>query len=282
MMYLQLPLPQKTTREIKILVIPSDLTLKPTYYRVSVLKEGSIEDVKKAIVELSKDTQLLAEDIEICDVYNHKFFKVFKNNEPQSAIQDRDVIHAYCLTPEKQLEEKYRKEGEEEKVDFVKIVTLHKSLETSVYGKKSLDGFGSPLILKLPNKIKYSDLALDIFNRLKRIIKQKEKKEESKSNENQQPSNTEEQPSNTEEQPSNTEEQPSNTEEKTSSVTDDIPFKLVLSSEYGDEKKVFEDEEIVEFDKKRFFFFFLKAFFKPNFLIQFTSHCMARKSHRCI
>ena len=58
-------------------------------YKLSVPKLGCVSDLCKA---LSRLTSIPPDKMVVTDVYNHKFHKVFSNDEALSHILDRDDI----------------------------------------------------------------------------------------------------------------------------------------------------------------------------------------------
>lgn len=65
---------------------------KPLQMKVVVRKHGCIYDLCKAV---SKIVKVPADYLVVTDVYNHRFHKVFQNNESINTITDKDTIYVF-------------------------------------------------------------------------------------------------------------------------------------------------------------------------------------------
>ena len=89
--YLSVPLPPKEERLVEIFFVPLDPTQQITKYKLSVLKNGTVNDIcgaLEAYLPYVPKSQMM-----VCDVYANKFFKIFEQSEPVSSIRDRDDIY---------------------------------------------------------------------------------------------------------------------------------------------------------------------------------------------
>ena len=89
--YLSVPLPSKKERLVEIFFVPLDPTQQITKYKLSVFKNGTVNDIcgaLEAYLPYVSKSQMM-----VCDVYANKFFKIFEQSEPVSSIRDRDDIY---------------------------------------------------------------------------------------------------------------------------------------------------------------------------------------------
>lgn len=163
-MYLSLPLPMKTTRIIKVTLFYLDTTKKPMRFGCEVQKSGFVKDLKQALAELN-DNKIKADSLVIADVYNGRFFKQFSDKESLDTIQDRDLICAYQLSVP---------EDESKEVHFYPVMLRREELVSSYNGnyyRKSL--FSLPFILSVPdpNKLTYTQLYEQLYQKIRRFLK---------------------------------------------------------------------------------------------------------------
>ena len=88
-MYLSVPLPIKSTRDVQVIVMYRDPALKPVKYSLSVAKSGTISDLKQAI---QQRTNIPAECQVITELFSGRIFKQYKDNEAIDSINERDTI----------------------------------------------------------------------------------------------------------------------------------------------------------------------------------------------
>jgi ubiquitin carboxyl-terminal hydrolase 4/11 len=94
--YLSVPLPSKKERLVEIVFVPLDTTKSLTKYKLSVFKNGSIQDLCAALEQATSPSVPKARMV-VCDVYTNKFFKIFEPTETISTIRERDDIYVYEL-----------------------------------------------------------------------------------------------------------------------------------------------------------------------------------------
>ena len=92
--YLSLPLPSKKERLIEITYVPLDIKQPLTKYKLTVLKNGTINDLCTA---LEQYTSVPKQRMAVCDVYNSKIFHLFESSESVSNIRERDEIYVYQI-----------------------------------------------------------------------------------------------------------------------------------------------------------------------------------------
>lgn len=83
-------MPVKKERPVDLYLARLNPELKTTRYRVIVPKLGTIQDLTEA---LSKLCGILADNMIVADVHQHKFHQVFTNDSNISQISERDVIY---------------------------------------------------------------------------------------------------------------------------------------------------------------------------------------------
>jgi ubiquitin carboxyl-terminal hydrolase 4/11/15 len=97
-MYLSLPLPMKIDRSIPLTLIPQDVLKPITKYLVKVPKTGTIGTLKAKLGEL---TGISPDCLILTDVFNHKFFKKFGDNDSIDVFdEERDVMYAHEVLPQ--------------------------------------------------------------------------------------------------------------------------------------------------------------------------------------
>ena len=89
--YLSLPLPSKKERMIEVFFVPLDLNAPITKLKLSVVKNGTIQDLCASLETLLPNVQ--KSHLMVCDVYTSIFFKVYEQSEPVSLIRERDDIY---------------------------------------------------------------------------------------------------------------------------------------------------------------------------------------------
>ncbi|MGH0174594.1 UNVERIFIED_CONTAM: hypothetical protein FKN15_002093 [Acipenser sinensis] len=90
--YLTLPLPMKKDRTMEVFLVRADPQSRPMQYRVVVPKLGTVADL---CTTLSKLSGVLADNMVVADVYNHRFHKIYRRDEGLNHIMDRDDIFLY-------------------------------------------------------------------------------------------------------------------------------------------------------------------------------------------
>uniref|UniRef100_UPI00358F3F17 ubiquitin carboxyl-terminal hydrolase 15-like isoform X2 n=1 Tax=Myxine glutinosa TaxID=7769 RepID=UPI00358F3F17 len=85
--YLSLPLPSKSEQLLEALLIPLDQEVKPTLFKVSIPKPGVVEDLCKALSNISN---IPSKNMVVTLIYNHRFDKILSNNDDLSTA-DRDI-----------------------------------------------------------------------------------------------------------------------------------------------------------------------------------------------
>ena len=94
--YLSVPLPSKKERLVEFIFVPLDPSKSLVKYKLSVFKNGCIQDLCAALEEATGSTVQKGR-LAVCDVYTFKFFKIYEPNEPILGIRDRDDIYVYEL-----------------------------------------------------------------------------------------------------------------------------------------------------------------------------------------
>ena len=152
--YLSLPLPSKKERLIEVFFVPLDIKEPITKYKLSVLKNGSVQDLcaslETFLPSVSRNQMI------VCDVYTNKFFKIFEPTESLANIKDRDDIYIYELKANYNSSEHLR----------VKVHLKEKCSYTS-------NCFGLPFILMVPKEnLTHGALFEYVLAPLKRFIKE--------------------------------------------------------------------------------------------------------------
>nr|CAB3267545.1 ubiquitin carboxyl-terminal hydrolase 15 [Phallusia mammillata] len=94
--FLSLPLPVKRERSVECTFVPVDYSDDVVKYKVTVPKDGSIDDVCSAV---SQYNEYPSADMTATDVYNARFHKIFKRKEGVRAIYEKDYIYIFQSPP---------------------------------------------------------------------------------------------------------------------------------------------------------------------------------------
>ncbi|KAL9182957.1 hypothetical protein ACHAXT_004236 [Thalassiosira profunda] len=131
-MYLSVPLPGDTDRTMKVTFVPLDFS---TWAEMTVKldKNATIATLRHRVVEMAREcydldeAELKEEDVLLADIFRHKVWAYYDNDQGVDVIKDTDETYAYQLLPlerarkefsayrEKQLRQ--QQEDEEEKKD---------------------------------------------------------------------------------------------------------------------------------------------------------------------
>ena len=195
-MYLSLPLPGEKTRKVKVTIrlkdkIPLERVLKAPKY-------GTIADLKKSVVNYLKENQNQDQQFEIpatenlvaFEIWHHKIYKTFLDNENLDKIQERDIIHVVWVpSPEKRIHSEPQKDDDDDDDDdryhhhshyynhhsykpkpkfiddpndIVHVnVILRKVERTMNYNHRQIESigiFGVPTVIAVPRGISYKEL----------------------------------------------------------------------------------------------------------------------------
>ncbi|KAJ3585898.1 hypothetical protein NHX12_012306 [Muraenolepis orangiensis] len=93
--YLSVPLPVSKDRVMEVFFVSLDPSAKPVQHRLLVPKAGKVSDLCST---LSKLTSVSANQMVVADVFNHRFYKIYRADESLSCILDRDDIFVYELS----------------------------------------------------------------------------------------------------------------------------------------------------------------------------------------
>uniref|UniRef100_A0A8C1QSQ4 ubiquitinyl hydrolase 1 n=1 Tax=Cyprinus carpio TaxID=7962 RepID=A0A8C1QSQ4_CYPCA len=152
--YLTLPLPMKKERTLEVYLVWLDPLAKPTQYKLTVPKVGSISDLCASLSALSG---VPAEKMIVTDIYNHRFHRIFASNENLSSIMERDDIYVRL-----------------EDTEHVLIpVHLREKYKQSGFNHTSTPLFGQPFLLSVPRSVSedklYNLLLLRLWYLLTRL-----------------------------------------------------------------------------------------------------------------
>lgn len=100
-MYLSVPLPQPTHKQMDLTLVLKDVLdagtaseSAPRKYVVDVEIDGTVADLKAALAKLAS---VKSEDLYMCEVYQQKHYKDYADTMPLKDIQDADLVWAYEL-----------------------------------------------------------------------------------------------------------------------------------------------------------------------------------------
>lgn len=104
-MYLSVPIPGSTDREMKVTFVPLDRTLTCANFTVKLCKNSTFAGLKKHVADLArecygfKEGELLEEDIQITDLWQDKTFGYHSDDDHIDKVKDRDLTYVYQLYP---------------------------------------------------------------------------------------------------------------------------------------------------------------------------------------
>lgn len=90
--YLNVPLPTEKNKVHRITYVPSDPGLRPVLMAPKCPKLGMITDLKATVAET---TGCMPANQVICDVWEHKMFKMFRNHDLCAELHENDAIYVY-------------------------------------------------------------------------------------------------------------------------------------------------------------------------------------------
>uniref|UniRef100_A0A8C5BL21 Ubiquitin carboxyl-terminal hydrolase n=1 Tax=Gadus morhua TaxID=8049 RepID=A0A8C5BL21_GADMO len=144
--YLTLPLPMKKDRTMELFLVRSDPLFRPMQYRVVVPKLGCVSDLFSA---LSKLCGIAPENMVMADVYNHRFHKMYRQDDGLNQIMDKDDIYVYEVQVE-----------DSEQMNLPVYFRERHSKQAGGSGGTML--FGQPLLLTVPrHNLLAEDEAMD-------------------------------------------------------------------------------------------------------------------------
>ena len=150
--YLSLPLPVKKERQVELFLVHLDPVKPPTQFKVTCPKNGNMGDL---CVALAKLANIPAEGLIVTDVYNHRFHKIYSNDDQISSIMDRDDIFVY--------------ETDTADPGLVTVpVYLREKKSGSTYAPTNL--FGQPLLASLPQSCSVAQLYSALLTRMSRYV----------------------------------------------------------------------------------------------------------------
>ncbi|XP_068109005.1 ubiquitin carboxyl-terminal hydrolase 4 [Hyperolius riggenbachi] len=155
--YLTLPLPMRKDRTMEVFLVRADPQCKPTQYRLSVPKMGTVSDLCAA---LSKLSGVPAENMVVTDVYSHRFHKIFQADEMLSHIMERDDLFVY--------------EVKSSRMDDPEWITLPVCFRERRYRSTSSGTvlYGQPLLISVPRRNLTAYMLYHIIlERIQRYIK---------------------------------------------------------------------------------------------------------------
>uniref|UniRef100_A0A4W3JYA0 Ubiquitin carboxyl-terminal hydrolase n=1 Tax=Callorhinchus milii TaxID=7868 RepID=A0A4W3JYA0_CALMI len=166
--YLTLPLPMKKDRTMEIFFVRADPKSRPIQCRIIVPKMGAVTDL---CIALSQISGVPAEKMIVTDVYNHRFHKMYRQDEALTHIMDRDDIFVYEVPGI----------GEED-TESTKCISLPIYFREKKFRSSNTPAstilFGQPLLVSVPKDNLTVDNLYDlVLARISRYVKQTRKEE---------------------------------------------------------------------------------------------------------
>ncbi|KAL6521225.1 hypothetical protein OROGR_017794 [Orobanche gracilis] len=155
-MYLSLPLPSSTLRTMTVTILSTDGTTLPHPVTIRVPDNGTFKDLVEALgvaCSLRDDETLL-----IAEIYSNKIFRILDDpTDSIELIRDNDELVAYRLP---------------KCMDGSRLVVfMHQTgKKSSVYSFSSLKKFGIPLVAKISDLSKGSEIREQFLNLIKPFL----------------------------------------------------------------------------------------------------------------
>ncbi|XP_065104209.1 ubiquitin carboxyl-terminal hydrolase 11 isoform X2 [Paramisgurnus dabryanus] len=169
--YLSVPLPVSKERVMEVFFVSLDPMAKPTQYRLIVPKAGRVFDLCAA---LAQATNVPPNQMAVADVFNHRFYKIYRPDESLSCILDRDDIFVYELSSgslDQDTEEVFLAIYMRERSHYRDYGSGSNSYGTSL--------FGHPLLMSVPRtQCTREDLYELLLKRLARYVRPLDPSEE--------------------------------------------------------------------------------------------------------
>ncbi|XP_039249934.2 ubiquitin carboxyl-terminal hydrolase 15-like isoform X1 [Styela clava] len=165
--YLPLPLPKAKDRMIPCTFFPRDAKKPVTKYNVTVSKDGCIRDLCKA---LAKQTETEENELIVTDVYNYRFYKIYRGSESIGNYTDRDNLFVFQIGFDEEVENDANEQEEEEKLEYARVVMRQCS---SAHGMRL---FAHPFLIPVKSGVTtYRKLYNSILAAVSRYVKQEYK-----------------------------------------------------------------------------------------------------------
>ncbi|XP_016314057.1 ubiquitin carboxyl-terminal hydrolase 4-like [Sinocyclocheilus anshuiensis] len=154
--YLTLPLPMKKDRTMEVFLVHTDPQFRPMQYRVVVPKMGVVADLCSALAKLSG---VPSENMVVADVYNHRFHKIYRQDDGLNHIMEKDDIFIYEVL--------------EEDSDKMNLPVYFRERHAKHSGGSSGTMlFGQPLLITVPRHNLTVDTLYDcVLERIGRYVK---------------------------------------------------------------------------------------------------------------
>ncbi|PVD25200.1 hypothetical protein C0Q70_15698 [Pomacea canaliculata] len=150
--YLSLPMPIKKERQMEVFYQALSPSAKPVQFKLTVPKAGCVLDLCKA---LSAYVEIPPERMVVTDVYNHRFHKIFANDEGLSHILDRDDI--FILFESIML------------VTWYGVTVCRRRSHSNYTTSNQL--FGQPMLVAVPHNCTYEKLYSLLLERMSRFVR---------------------------------------------------------------------------------------------------------------
>jgi len=163
---LSLSLPVKKEKHIEVFLVymppppPAEdgaaaATRVPTQFKVTCPESGTMKDLCDG---LSKLSGVPSDKMVVTDVYNHRFHKIYAQDENLSQISERDDIFVYEVPTTSRSDPNV----------VVTPIYLREKKSSMSYSPSNL--FGQPLLMGLPRNLNYEELYQHIVSSLSRCI----------------------------------------------------------------------------------------------------------------
>ncbi|XP_025106450.1 ubiquitin carboxyl-terminal hydrolase 15-like isoform X2 [Pomacea canaliculata] len=157
--YLSLPMPIKKERQMEVFYQALSPSAKPVQFKLTVPKAGCVLDLCKA---LSAYVEIPPERMVVTDVYNHRFHKIFANDEGLSHILDRDDIFIYEVPA-----------SVTEGADYQYVPVYFRELKRRSHSNYTTSNqlFGQPMLVAVPHNCTYEKLYSLLLERMSRFVR---------------------------------------------------------------------------------------------------------------
>ncbi|KAL7511821.1 hypothetical protein ACHAXN_008751 [Cyclotella atomus] len=112
-MYLSVPIPGSTDREMKVTFVPLNRSKGNVVLTVKLCKNSTVTGLKKHVIDLAKECygfkegELLEEDVQLVDIWQDRVYTHYAEDHHIDKIKDSDETYAFQLVPLARVKEQF-------------------------------------------------------------------------------------------------------------------------------------------------------------------------------
>lgn len=136
-MYLSVPIPGATERQVKVTFVPLNPTIRPQEIKVKVTRTATIKELKQALMDdlkrygvvTEEETNARSEDLCAVDIWDKTVYDWHDDEASVEKIRDNDNTFIYQLRPLVELQGRVYESDEQELADFYKRMEMRQMPE---------------------------------------------------------------------------------------------------------------------------------------------------------